>query len=242
MIETEWLASSDPHPMLEFLRGRASSRKLRLFAVACCRRIEHMFVPEIRAALDVAERFADGQATIAERKAARARALAAGWARAPEYPDELVRHARGSAKSCVCEALAGSRYVAAFGAARKSEYAAVRCEWNRLVASGRPPIDVGWREQDARLARVQQAAQANLLRDIFGNAFRPVALDPPWLSADVVALARTLYDSRDVRRMSELDDALERAGCANAQGLAHLREPGEHARGCWVIDLVLGKL
>lgn len=240
MTEPDWLSSSDPHPMLEFLRGR-SARKLRLFAVACCRRVEHMLVPEARAALKVAQRFADGLASSAERKAARARALAAGWVRPPDYPDELFRHARGSAKSCVCYALAGSRHEAAFGASDRSRFAASTFEANRLRVAGLFPLNVGWREQHERLDRVQYAAQATLLRDIFGNPFRPATLDPAWLTSDAVALAAAIYDGSAFHRTPELANALEHAGCGDALVLAHLRHPGEHVLGCWAVDLVLGR-
>ena len=50
--------------MLDHLRGRVSDRKLRLFAVACCRRVPHLLTGRRhQAAVDVAERFAEGMAT-----------------------------------------------------------------------------------------------------------------------------------------------------------------------------------
>src|SRR5436309_3266816 len=64
MTEADWLASTDPTPMLEFLRGKASDRKLRLFACGCCRRVYHLFDDQRSSnAVDVAEQFADGCAT-----------------------------------------------------------------------------------------------------------------------------------------------------------------------------------
>jgi len=83
--------------------------------------------------------------------------------------------------------------------------------------------------------------RSRLLREIFGNPFRPVAFDPTWLTPAVVELAQTIYDDRTFDHMPELADALEQAGCDNAEVLAHLRGPGPHVRGCWALDLILGK-
>jgi hypothetical protein len=85
------------------------------------------------------------------------------------------------------------------------------------------------------------AAQAKLLRDIFGNPFRPIAVIPALQTANVVSLAQAIYDERAFDRMPILGDALEDAGCTNADILMHCRQPGEHVRGCWVVDWVLGK-
>jgi hypothetical protein len=84
-------------------------------------------------------------------------------------------------------------------------------------------------------------AQADFVRDIFGNPFRPVVFDPAWRTSTTLALARQMYDSRDFSPMPILADALQDAGCDNADILNHCRRPGEHTKGCWVIDLLLGK-
>jgi hypothetical protein len=80
-----------------------------------------------------------------------------------------------------------------------------------------------------------------LLRCIFENPFRPVLLDPSWLTSTVVALAQGIYEERAFERMPILADALQDAGCDNADILDHCRGGGTHVRGCWVVDLVLGK-
>jgi hypothetical protein len=82
---------------------------------------------------------------------------------------------------------------------------------------------------------------ATLLRDIFGNPFRPVTFAPEWRTEAAVGIAAKMYDSRDFGNMPILADALQDAGCEHADILAHCREPGTHVRGCWVVDLVLGK-
>ena len=83
--------------------------------------------------------------------------------------------------------------------------------------------------------------QLEFLRCIFGNPFRPVAFDPVWRTSTAVAIAQAAYDSRAFGNLPVLADALQDAGCENADVLDHLRGPGPHVRGCWVVDLVLGK-
>jgi hypothetical protein len=92
-----------------------------------------------------------------------------------------------------------------------------------------------------RAEAAEKARQADLIREVLGNPFRPVAISPAWLTSDALALARQMYDACEFGGMPILADALQDAGCDNADVLDHCREPGEHARGCWVIDLLLGK-
>jgi hypothetical protein len=76
---------------------------------------------------------------------------------------------------------------------------------------------------------------------LFGNPFRPLAFDSRWRTADVLGLARGIYEDRAFERLSLLADALMDAGCDSEDTLSHCRGPGPHVRGCWVVDLVLGK-
>ncbi|MBP3956357.1 hypothetical protein J8F10_13815 [Gemmata sp. G18] len=79
------------------------------------------------------------------------------------------------------------------------------------------------------------------MRDVFGNPFRSVTFSPSWRISTAVALAAQMYESRDFSAMPILADALQDAGCDSADVLDHCRNDGPHVRGCWVIDLVLGK-
>jgi hypothetical protein len=79
------------------------------------------------------------------------------------------------------------------------------------------------------------------LRDIFGNPFRPVAFSPAWRTSIAIAIARQVYEERNISAMPILADALEEAGCTNPDLLGHLRGSGTHVRGCWAVDLVLAK-
>jgi hypothetical protein len=93
--------------------------------------------------------------------------------------------------------------------------------------------------------RAERTAQAALLRDVFGPLpFRLVTIAPAWAAwndATVVTLAQGIYDDRAFDRLPVLADALEEAGCTNAETLAHCREPGPHVRGCWAVDHLMGK-
>ncbi|QEG32113.1 hypothetical protein GobsT_69640 [Gemmata obscuriglobus] len=120
--------------------------------------------------------------------------------------------------------------------------AAVACAVDGGEASHR-----GWKRanQWAAVATTNVPAewrtQANLLRDIFGNPFRPVTFSPSWRTGTAVALASGMYESRDFSAMPILADALQDAGCDRAEVLEHCQRDGPHVRGCWVADLVLGR-
>jgi hypothetical protein len=97
-----------------------------------------------------------------------------------------------------------------------------------------------WAGLSATLADARQE-EARLLRDVVGNPFRPVAVELPWLTPVVVSLARELYERPTVDRMQGLAGALDEAGCSDAELLGHLRGPGPHVRGCFVLGCLLGK-
>jgi hypothetical protein len=89
--------------------------------------------------------------------------------------------------------------------------------------------------------RGQRGKQAVRLRCLFGNPFQPIVLDPKWVSSTVKQLATVIYDERQFSNMPILGDALEEAGCDNQDVLKHCRRQVEHCRGCFVVDLVLGR-
>jgi hypothetical protein len=89
----------------------------------------------------------------------------------------------------------------------------------------------------------ERSRQSLLLRDIF-SPFGPARVDPAWLVwSDGIAtqIAQAIYKDRAFDRLPVLADALEDAGCDDPAILDHCRSVGIHARGCWVVDLVLGK-
>jgi hypothetical protein len=226
MTEAEWLAATDPWPMLDFLWVKeASDRKLRLFEAACCRRIWHLLPDErSRRAVEAAESFADASTTDEELQAA-ANAACAVW----DADTELL--ATEGKWDRVSLAPPYTASAAAYNVALPLGW------WGGAPAFVAPHRIVPEVTADSSTER---AAHCTLLRDIFGNPFRPVAADPSWFTA-AVTLAGTMYAERAFGRLPILADALEDAGCPNAELLAHLRGPGPHVRGCWALDLVLGK-
>ncbi len=87
----------------------------------------------------------------------------------------------------------------------------------------------------------ERSAQCVLLHDIFGNPFCPITLDSSWLTPTVMTLAQAIYDDRAFDCFPLLADCLVKSGCDSAEILGHLRGSGPHVRGCWALDLVLGK-
>jgi hypothetical protein len=227
MNETDWLACAEPHPMLNFLDGRASGRKLRLFAAACCRRIWGVLAdPLARRAVEIAEEYADGRADDdALARARRAAETARGFTDYDSVEEEAV--------GIVISLAHRDDTLAGIAAARAAEVAT----W--AVVQGCPTEELEARFAAALAA--EQSAQAALLRELFGNPFRPVTPDPEWHTTTAVQLARQMVDANDFSAMPILADALEDAGCGDEEVLAHCRGPGPHVRGCWVVDLVLEK-
>jgi hypothetical protein len=107
-----------------------------------------------------------------------------------------------------------------------------------LDVTVRSPFGFYWHSPRNEAFEVQRA----IFHDIFGNPLRPVTFSPEWRTDTALSLARTMYDGRDFSAMPILADALQDAGCDNDDILAHCRDPkATHVRGCWVVDLVLGK-
>jgi len=177
--------------------------------------------------VEVAERVADGQADTAEVFAARTEI------------DDLLR-------------LKEQEWTEESQSSEAAYLYGYRDQWPLILAQSAVGEDVtpervnlaGSIANTDETARAEWTAQAALLRDIFGNPFCPIAIAPAWLTwrgGLLVVMAQKMYDSPDFSNMPILADALEEAGCAGADILAHLRGPGPHARGCWVVDLLLGK-
>ncbi len=237
MTDAEWDACTDPTPMLEFLRGKASDRKLRLFAAACCRRIWRRLEEEgSRNAVEVAEWFADGLATPRQLQIAR------------KISEESKDPAPwGGEMACAWSATDKSAWNAAEGAARTSQVAFSPI-WDAACHTTDRTHDRADRQAVGVVARREREsarkAQAALLFDIFGTPFHPVTITPAvwaWNDGAIGKLAQAIYPERAFDLLPLLADALEDAGCADPAILTHCRGGGEHVRGCWLVDLLLGK-
>jgi hypothetical protein len=238
MIEFEWDRCTDPKLMVESLweTDKASDRKYRLFACACCRRVWHHFDDErSRWAVEVGERYADRQASVEELADAEKGARAAH--------DEWVRR-EGMLVASTYSTLAAPVWAVCPKVAnwRLPKVLAVLCQ------------DASHSQHPSHPRQVaERAGQADLLRDVFGPLlFRPLpVIDPTWLVWNgglVRRLAEEAYEKRclpegtlDPTRLVILSDALEEAGCTEEEELLlQLRSPKPHVRGSWVVDLILG--
>ncbi len=224
MTEAEWLACTDPQPMLKYAREKVSDRKLRLLAVACCRRFP-LLLAESKEAADVAERLADGNADGMELNAARIAAMSF------DDGDETVFTSVAVTATDAWEAIEGAISGVVAHAVSSIEAS--------LEAMG--PSAESWLGSPEVAAAKERASIADLVREILPNPFEQVAINSVWLSSSVVDLRQHIYRVRSFDRLPLLADALEDAGCTDAAILSHCRGPGPHVRGCWVVDLLLGK-
>jgi hypothetical protein len=229
VTEEEWFAETHPFYMLtcwEYLRGEPSLRKRRLIACASCRLIWPLLADaRLRRAVEVAEEFADGLASTGDLARAREPAHALGLA-----AGEILGRTRSD----------------------MPEWAALRDSWRAAHAAasaadedfGIPGNACHYAAHDAKGRDTEDAGQAKFLREILGNPLRQVAVDPVWLHRNDGAVrkrAQAIYDERAFEKMPLLADVLEKAGCFDEEMLSHCRKPGQHVRGCWLLDLVLGK-
>lgn len=253
MTEADWVRSTRTNQMLRFLIGadgrvqdiqdfpacKGGDRKLRLFACACYHRIRCWLPDSIAdAAVQVAERYADGEVEEKELQDAERRVRAISDELEPTW-----RRSRGAERSALAPthtALSLALVITWKEPQKAAYYGSSNASLG--VASIANP-DVGTSDAGFGTSQLaEERSQCDLLRDIFGaQPFRPLRVKPEWLSADTLALATAIYSDRAFDRMPILADALEEAGCDDRDVLAHCRGDGPHVRGCWVVDLLLGK-
>jgi len=184
--------------------------------------------PRHRAALEAAERYADGLLSetefqeamepIFDLRMALPIPFGNGWGPAEHLTAILVNLGGGEDAGFVAR-------EAAFGVAR--------------LAAGQesPKGRVG-------VVEAERAAQCDLLRDVIGSPFFPFEFDPAWLSGKgqpVVELARALERDGRLGNLTVLARALTRAGCSDRAVLKHCCQQETHVRGCWVVDALLGR-
>jgi hypothetical protein len=198
----------------------ASRRKLRLFACACARQLWHAVGdPASQAAVEASERYADGEATDAELDSARdaARNAADCAHRAGPHTDVSV-----------------AAWTARAAASVTAKKAAQEAAHHFAVVAWSPPYR-------CRAGAVERIAE--MLDCVLGPRPLP-AVERVWFTwngGTVRKLAEDIYADRAFERLPLLADALEDSGCTDTELLGHLRGPGLHVRGCWAVDLVLGK-
>ena len=251
MTESEWLACTDPTILLNFLRDQASDRKLRLFACACCRRIWNWVTDkQCRRVVELTEQAVDGFLDVEAVNAIdwgyvtddcggpgepyRTAFMVAGHVGygifAPMRPwfNKGLTWTIDDETRLTADAAEGSAWVAA---------EATTAFPNRPFTTDDLKI---WES----LVQAEKERQTPLLRDIVGNPFQPVGIDLAWLrwrDGTIAHIAHAIYNHRSFQDLPVLADALEEAGCTTPEILDHCRGPGEHVRGCWMVDSVLGR-
>ncbi len=242
--EKEWLTGDDPGQLLDMViqphypRVREfTERKFRLWSCACGRLVwERMTfaTAACREVVELAERYADGEIPVTPLEAGSRRLEGA----LESVPDQ---EARARADCCAAEVALSAVWTDSDLAfrSRRGPGAVYFLAWDvEYYSAGGKELgeDAMWEFKERT-----ERALSGLLRDIFGNPFRPVAFSPTWRTGTAVALAKHMYESHDFSAMPILADALQDTGCDSEDILNHCRGPGPHVRGCWVVDLVLGK-
>jgi len=241
LTEADWLSGPHPDAMLYHLGDRVSVRQLRLIGVACCRRLSRWVRAEASLpVLDVAERYADGLASEEERQTAHRAVREASWPNRAAGGDRWREQVGVFVRWVLLGVLESDRYVQINRVDHRNAARAAYAAGHRGRTAGKNAAALAG--EAAQVAEV--AAQVQTIRDVVGNPFRSATIDPAWLAWSgglVVKLALGAYEERDFACLPVLADALEDAGCIDEVILSHLRSPGPHVRGCWAVDLILGK-
>jgi hypothetical protein len=224
MTEAEWQACEDPAAMLRQVGSTPSVRKLRLFLIATARTAwDRMTDARMRDVVLTAERCVEGEAQEEQLQIAK---------------HDLIASVMGGSMHEKAEAMGVTFEV--WGSLRGLAHC---CGLSSQGLQMLTRLNC-WRDG----TEVAGTTQPSLLREVIGNPFRAPAFDAARLTPTIAALALAAYDERslpsgelDVVRLSILADALTDAGCTDDALLSHLRSPGPHVRGCWALDLILGK-
>ncbi len=228
MTEAEWLSRSQLVAMLERVRrSGCSDRKLQLAAIAFCRHMGHLPLPvEWHNTVARFEEWVEGAATAEQVIAARQRLEAIA-------DPSLSQDETGAFSFDRFYGDRAATFLVDTGPGRDplidQLFMVKQVAYNANGVFG------------AGHERAMRVAHCQIVREIFGNPFRPITLNPSWLTSTVIAIANSIYEEKVFDRMPILADALQDAGCDNQDILNHCRQPGEHARGCWVVDLLLSK-
>ena len=238
MTEAEWFTEPNFVLHVQHVEPTASARKLRLLAAGFCRAagpiLDH---PELIAAVETIENYADGAVAAAELEKARSHARIV----AVQAYEDYVRWAEGkdgeraAANPMVRHQVA---WAVAFAATTPLPVAAVGTRTGEATAQ---PAGTPNMLADPVVSPEFLGTLRAVVWDAFGNPFKPVAFNPEWRTGEAARLASEMYAARDFSNMPALADALQRAGCNSEAVLAHCRSGGPHFRGCWVLDGVLGK-
>jgi hypothetical protein len=222
LTEAQWFSFADCVRMLNHLKrsfhtGRTQSgkRKLRLFACGSCRALvwDQKMSNHFRQRVETAEKVADGQLS------------------SVHLTDDSNMEGVTMPKP---------DYGPAWYAALAMQHTLLKSATNAARWTARHLVTALTTDN----SREVKKRLADLLRDVFGNPHREVSVDPGWLAwkdGTIVKIAQTIYDERRFENLPVLADALEEAGCVDESILRHCREPREHLRGCWVVDLILEK-
>ena len=246
MTEEEWFACERHWLLLvlhlqtecKLFRRKRGRRKMRLLACTCCRRAWRYFSnPLTQEALEVSERFADGLVNEELRRDAEGKATLAAhtfWEASEQMEGAEWRKTRQ-----LHSAAAGVQQTLASGPLFETTWNAISSIANILGQYGDDTSS--WDEK-------WLIEMVTLVRELFGNPFRPITINPNWLTHTVRNLAQVAYEERilplgelDTARLAILADALEESGCDNEDVLGHLRSRSPHVRGCHVVDLILGR-